>query len=50
MPFGYCSKYNVFFMDLPVSSLHSPLLIAKSVDSVVTRDGSFAQRKLSVFL
>ena len=37
----YCSTYNVFFMDLPVSSFvsHSSLLTAKGVDLAVARDG-----------
>ena len=37
----YHSWYNIFFMDLPVSSFvcHSSLLAAKSVDLTVTCDG-----------
>ena len=38
---AYCSMYNVFFMDLPVSSFvsHSSLLTVKSVDLVIACDG-----------
>jgi len=37
---AYHSMYNIFFMDLPVSSFvfHSSLLIAKTVDLVVAHD------------
>ena len=38
---AYRSMYNVFFMDLPVSSFvsHSSLLTVKSVNLAVVRDG-----------
>ena len=42
VPLAYCSTYNAFFMDLPVSSFassYSSLLTAKSVDLVVANDG-----------
>jgi len=40
VPFGICSTYNAFFMDLPVLSFafHFSLLTAKSVDLVVAHD------------
>ena len=39
--FEFRSMYNVFFMDLPMSSFvfHSSLLTVKSVNLVVARDG-----------
>ena len=41
VPLAYRSTYNVFFMDLPVSSFvsHSSLLTGKGVDLVQQRDG-----------
>ena len=39
---AYCSTYNAFFMDLPVSSFvsHSSLLTVKGVDLAVACNGS----------
>jgi len=38
---AYCSTYNAFFMDLPVSSFvfHASLMTMKSVNLVVACDG-----------
>ena len=43
--------YNVFFMDLPVSSFvyQSSLLTAKSVNLAIARDGFPLYQKLSIF-
>ena len=51
VPLTYCSMYNAFFMDLPVSSFvtHSSLLTARSVDLVVACDGFPSKQKSSVF-
>jgi len=41
----YCSMYNKFFMDLPVSSFvfHSSLLTAKSIDLMVPPHDGFLE-------
>ena len=41
VPLEYCSMYNAFFVDLPVSSFvfHSFLLTVKSLNLVVAHDG-----------
>ena len=48
---AYRSTYNVFFMDLPVSSFvsHSSLLTGKGVDLAIAHNGFPLKWKSSVF-